>query len=158
MRTRDYRRKQRVRHIKRKEDIIRAYRLDNPPHYYKDKDLFKNIPKIMTTSLREEGNWYPYWIINYRGKLNKGKIHCSCPMCSTKTRNKGARRQLKGNYSPSINYKISDLQKVEKMDWDENNWEQEEQDIFYDEEFEKEYWWLKNKLSENEWGKLKYGY
>ena len=52
----------------------------------------------------------------------------------------------------------SDLQKVEKMDWDENNWEQEEQDIFYDEEFEKEYWWLKNKLSENEWGKLKYGY
>ena len=158
MRTRDYRRKQRAKHIKRKEDIIRSYRLDNPPHYYEDKDLFGNIPKIHTAALLKEGYWTPYWVINHRGKLNKGKIHCSCPMCSAKTRNKGTRRQLQGNYAPSINYKISDLQRINQMDWDEENWEKEEQDILYDEFFEKEYNWLKNKVSENEWEKLKYGY
>lgn len=153
MRSRDYRRKQRAKHIKRKEDIIRAYRLDNPPHYYEDKDLFENVSKSFDLS---EGYWHPYWIVSHRGKLNKGKIHCSCPMCSTKTRNKGTRRQLQGNYAPSINYKISDLQKVTQMDWDEENWEQEEQDILYDLSFEEKYGWLKNKLSENEWEKLKY--
>ena len=158
MRTRDYRRKQRAKHIKRKEDIIRSYRLDNPPHYYEDKDLFENVPKIHTVALLKEGYWTPYWVVNHRGKLNKGKIHCSCSMCSAKTRNKGTRRQLQGNYAPSINYKISDLQKINQMDWDEENWEKEEEDILYDEFFDKEYNWLKNKISENEWKKLKYGY
>lgn len=153
MRSRDYRRKQRAKHIKRKEDIIRAYRLDNPPHYYEDKDLFGNIFKTLNYS---EGYWHPYWVVNHRGQLNKGKIHCSCPMCSAKTRNKGTRRQLRGNYALSINYKISELQKINQMDWDEKNWEQEEQDILYDLSFEEEYGWLKEKLSENEWEKLKY--
>jgi len=46
-------------------------------------------------------------------QYSKNKIHCSCHMCSAKTRNKGKRR--KGNYSPSINYKHSDLQKRDSM-------------------------------------------
>ena len=43
-------------------------------------------------------------------QYSKNKIHCSCPICSAKTRNKG-RRNLKGNYAPSINYKISELKR-----------------------------------------------
>ena len=40
-------------------------------------------------------------------QYSKNKVHCSCPMCSPKTRNKGHRSRK--NYNPSINYKISDL-------------------------------------------------
>ena len=48
-------------------------------------------------------------------QYSKEKIHCSCPACSAKTRNKGNRRTLHANYSPSINYKISDQRKVDRM-------------------------------------------
>ena len=153
MRSRDYRRKQRAKHIKRKENILRAYRLDNPPHYYEDKEIFPiSFEKELVGTF--EGYWHPYWIVNCRGKLDKGKIHCGCGMCMSKTRNKG-RRHISGNYAPSVNYKHSDFQKIQKMIWDEENWEQEEKDIFYDEAFENDYWFLKNKLSENEWERLK---
>lgn len=50
-------------------------------------------------------------------QYSKNKIHCSCPSCSAKTRNKGSSKQ-KG-MSPSINYKISDLRKLQKMDYSE---------------------------------------
>lgn len=79
--------------------------------------------------------WYPSFWVGYsdgeyifpkRGLYNnlhqysKNKIHCSCPMCSAKTRNKSYhRRHLHANYSPSINYCISDLRKVQSMDYDE---------------------------------------
>ena len=49
-------------------------------------------------------------------QFSQNKIHCSCPMCSTKTRNKG--RRDRKNYAPSINYKASDLRKVITMDQD----------------------------------------
>ena len=52
-------------------------------------------------------------------QYSKNKIHCSCPMCSAKTRNKGSRRTLHANYSPSINYCISDLRKVQSMNYEE---------------------------------------
>lgn len=55
-------------------------------------------------------------------QYSKGKIHCSCPMCSAKTRNKGKRRYLAGNYSPSINYKLSDLKRQTAMDLDEQDY------------------------------------
>ncbi len=116
MRGRLYRRFQREKHIKRKEHFLRKSRLDNPPHKYNDSDLFGSI----SSSKREEGSWLPYWIVNYRGKLNKGKIHCSCPLCSAKVRNKGKRRKG-GNWFPSINYKHSDLQRINQMNWEENH-------------------------------------
>ena len=47
-------------------------------------------------------------------QYSKNKIHCSCPLCSAKTRNKG-RRVNAWNWAPSINYKISDLKKVQSM-------------------------------------------
>lgn len=52
-------------------------------------------------------------------QYSKNKIHCSCPMCSAKTRNKGNRRTLHANYAPSINYSISDCRKVQSMNYNE---------------------------------------
>ena len=47
-------------------------------------------------------------------QYSKNKVHCSCPLCSTKTRNKG--RRDRKNYQRSINYKKSDLVKQMSMD------------------------------------------
>ena len=52
-------------------------------------------------------------------QYSKNKIHCSCHLCSAKTRNKGKRRYLQGNYAPSYNPTISDKKKIERMDYDE---------------------------------------
>lgn len=46
-------------------------------------------------------------------QYSKNKIHCSCPCCSPKTRNKSRRKT--NNYSRSINYKVSDMRKIERM-------------------------------------------
>ena len=142
MRGMAYKRFQREKHIKRKEDILRAYRLDNPPHKYNDKDLFSCITFPRGREVAYEGSWLPYWIVRARGQLNKGKIHCGCGMCMAKTRNKGKKRRVHGNYAPAINYKISDLRRVQQMDWDESHWNMEdkfprETAIFDD---EAEYW------------------
>lgn len=56
-------------------------------------------------------------------QFSKNKIHCSCPMCSAKTRNKGKRRQKARGYSPSLNYKISDLKKIQRLDFSEEDLE-----------------------------------
>lgn len=64
--------------------------------------------------------WYRsdgYGFYRYLHQYSKSKIHCSCAMCSAKTRNKGKRRALSGNYAPSINYKISDRRKQDKLDF-----------------------------------------
>jgi rubredoxin len=50
-------------------------------------------------------------------QYSKNKIHCSCPMCSAKTKNKGNSKQ-KG-MAPSINYKISDVRKIQKLEYEE---------------------------------------
>ena len=53
-------------------------------------------------------------------QYSKNKIHCSCPYCNSKTRNKGSRRHKNptGNYQRSIHYKAADLRKVVEMDED----------------------------------------
>jgi hypothetical protein len=121
-----YRRNEREKHIKRKEQILRKDRLDNPPHRYDDRDLFGVI--TLPHKMDGEGVWLPHHIVDHRGKLNKGKIHCSCPLCSIKTRNKGRRRKTNSFY-PSLNYKISDLKRKQRMDWDEKNWSKEEENF-----------------------------
>ena len=55
-------------------------------------------------------------------QYSKNKIHCSCPMCSQKTRNKGKRRYRNGNYSRSLHYKASDLRRLIAMDMDESDY------------------------------------
>ena len=51
-------------------------------------------------------------------QYSKNKIHCSCPICSAKTRNKGHRRKRK-NYAPAINYRRMDLRRQQAMTADE---------------------------------------
>ena len=50
-------------------------------------------------------------------QYSKNTIHCSCPCCSSKTRNKGRRKR--GNYQRALNYKLSDLKKIIRMDEEE---------------------------------------
>lgn len=52
-------------------------------------------------------------------EYSKNKIHCSCAMCSAKTRNKGKRRNIPKNYAPSINYTIKDQKRKDEMDYEE---------------------------------------
>lgn len=68
--------------------------------------------------LDHELSYWPYY--NNLHQYSKNKIHCSCPDCSPKTRNKGRRNRK--NYAPSINYKYSDLRKKIKMDIDEEEY------------------------------------
>lgn len=51
-------------------------------------------------------------------QYSKNKIHCSCPMCSAKTRNKGHSRH-KGMV-PGINYKISDVKKIQRLAYEDD--------------------------------------
>lgn len=55
--------------------------------------------------------WY-----NNLHQYSKNKIHCSCPMCSRKTNNKGKKRLKHGNYYPSKDWKHSDEIKIMAMD------------------------------------------
>ena len=55
-------------------------------------------------------------------QYSKNKIHCSCPDCSAKTRNKGRRVNACNNWAPSINYSISDLKKVQSMNYKEEEY------------------------------------
>ena len=107
MRDRAYYRYQRRKHIARKEHILKEYQLDSRPHRYDTKDYSFNSN---ITIIYSEGDWHSFYLVPYRGMLDKGKIHCSCPHCSSKTKNKGKRRKY--NYQPSRNYSISDKRKI----------------------------------------------
>lgn len=59
------------------------------------------------------GFGWPYAMYYNLHQYSKNKIHCSCPMCSAKTRNKGSSKH-KG-MAPSINYKVSDRRKLDRL-------------------------------------------
>ena len=63
----------------------------------------------------EDDDWQYYDNLH---QYSKNKIHCSCPACQTKTRNKGHRRYRKGGYHRAINYKRQDLVRMIEMDQD----------------------------------------
>jgi hypothetical protein len=63
---------------------------------------------------RECFRYSPYYTNLHQ--YSKNKIHCSCPMCSRKTKNKGRKRLRHGNYDKSISYKMSDLKTQLSMD------------------------------------------
>ena len=106
-RSRSYYRKQRARHIQRRRRICNSHST-NPiitnkyNSYWGQSDFSRVIPF----------EWYTVY-----GRYSKGKIHCSCPMCSAKTRNKGHRRKCK-NYAPAINYKISEVRRLDEMKYE----------------------------------------
>jgi hypothetical protein len=81
-----YLRKMRAKHIRRKKNILNNY------------SWFREYP------------WYAH-----DGMYSKGKIHCSCPRCASKTNNKHRQR---GNYALAKNWKHSDLQKLQAMQAD----------------------------------------
>ena len=62
-----------------------------------------------------DGKEHPYY--NNLHQYSKNKIHCSCPMCSPKTRNKGRRNRK--NYQRALNYKASELKRQISMDDEE---------------------------------------
>ena len=66
------------------------------------------------------------------GRYSKGKVHCSCGMCSrySKTTNKGKHRHLPGNYAPSTNWSPNDTIKLDSMDDDLKEWEAQSDDEF----------------------------
>lgn len=58
-------------------------------------------------------NYHPYY--DNLHQYSKNKIHCSCHICSAKSKNKGRRRNLSGNYSPSENWAVKDQKRIEAM-------------------------------------------
>lgn len=64
---------------------------------------------------RECCHWFESEYYDNLHQYSKNKIHCSCPDCNPRTRNKGSKRKRK-NYAPSINYKYSDKKKMLNMD------------------------------------------
>ena len=75
----------------------------------------RRIDRLHKTSYN---NGEPVMWYNNLHQYSKNKIHCSCPNCNTKTRNKGSRRYRSGNYNPAIHYSASDLRKIVGMDED----------------------------------------
>ena len=55
------------------------------------------------------GEQRQYLYYKHLHEYSKNKIHCSCPMCSAKTRNKGSRK----TWAPALNYKPSDRRRVD---------------------------------------------
>ena len=53
-------------------------------------------------------------------QYSKNKIHCSCPICTTKSKNKGKRRHLAKNYAPSFNPTVRDLRRMNEMEYEIN--------------------------------------
>ena len=113
MRDRGWRRKKDFAKAKRKKNI------DLATTYYNYKEI-NNIfcPWQYCTQYGLYDNLHQY---------SKNKIHCSCAYCSSKTRNKGHKRHLPKNYSPSINYSRHDKRKYDSMI-------EEEKEFIYGEE------------------------
>ena len=94
LRDRAYNRKQRFKHIRKRLKIAH--------------DIFRN-------------DWYEE--NDKSGYLAKNNLACSCACCSPKTRNKGHRRAKQWNHDPNINYKHSDLIKIDRMKTDLQDYE-----------------------------------
>ena len=105
------RRDMREKHIRRKERIVQAHWTDSRPHEIDARD-------IVEISMFRDGykSGFGWWLnmvgYDHRGSLAKGKIHCSCPLCRDKTKNKGKHRSP---YSPTVNYKASDRRRVDSL-------------------------------------------
>lgn len=71
---------------------------------------------------RAERGWY-----KNLHQYSKNKIHCSCPMCSAKTRNKGRHKKRARGWAPAVNYTLADLRRVQAMDEDINTYFKEKE-------------------------------
>ena len=57
-------------------------------------------------------NAYGYELYDNLHEYSKNKIHCSCPMCSAKTKNKNRYAV----YCPAHNWSPSDQRKIDEME------------------------------------------
>ena len=63
----------------------------------------------------------PFELYDNLHQYSKNKIHCSCPACSAKTRNKGKRAQKTAHgWNPSRNFKHSDLRKLNQLGYEDS--------------------------------------
>lgn len=81
------------------------------------KDFAKAIrkQKLDNSFSSSEG----YRLYNNLHQYSKNKIHCSCGLCMAKTKNKGKKRRVHGNYYPSYNPPIRDVKKIEFMNYED---------------------------------------
>jgi hypothetical protein len=80
----------------------------------------RRIAKMIYASWYNESDWEYYSNLH---QFSKNKIHCSCPLCSAKTRNKGKRRKNAHSSALSLNYKISDLRKIQRLEMSKEDYE-----------------------------------
>ena len=80
--------------------------------YNRDVSIRKALHKKRLAKKIYGSHWEYYDNLH---QYSKNKIHCSCPLCSVKTRNKG-RRSKYANYGRSINYRRPDLLRQMAMD------------------------------------------
>lgn len=90
--------------------------------YNRDVSKRKALRKKKIAEQIYDGDYY----YNNLHQYSKNKIHCSCPFCSAKTRNKGKKRYKDGNYNKSINYKTSDYKKIERLESEREEYDYEE--------------------------------
>lgn len=89
----------------------------NSRAYNRDVSKRKALRKRrITQEVYWGGKDHPYY--DNLHQFSKNKIHCSCPMCSAKSKNRGKRRQKYPSYEPSYNWKIADRRRFERMDAD----------------------------------------
>lgn len=104
MRTRAWRRYKNYTKAKRKREI------DFYDYYW-----YFHKPSNNPLDFSLKSGWY-----NNLNQYSKNKIHCSCPMCSAKTRNKGRHRNRGRGWDPSINYSITDRRKMDRVNYYED--------------------------------------
>lgn len=89
--------------------------------YYR-RQRAKHIRRKKRICQKEYG-WDYY---DHDGCYSKGKIHCSCPMCSIKSKNR------KSRYYAKRNWKHSDLLKINELENQEQEYEFGSEEIDFD--------------------------
>ena len=79
--------------------------------YTRAKSYSKAMRKYHIDRDVSAGRWPLYY--NNIHQYADNKIHCSCPMCSTKTNNKHGRAN---KWEPAKNWSIADKRKLENME------------------------------------------
>lgn len=92
--------------------------------------------------------FYGFEYYNNLHQYSKNKIHCSCPLCRAKTGKHKMAWGGGGGRMNGKNWKISDLRKINQMEWDSQNWYDEDNFIIPREDTYEDwwYWWLNDKL------------
>ena len=97
----------------------------NSSAYNRDVSRRKALRKRrLSEEIYYDGKEHPYY--DNLHQYSKNKIHCSCPLCTTKTKNKGRRGHE--NYNPTWNYKTSEKRKLMSMEYDKAEFFEEEEE------------------------------